>query len=458
MDKTGRKTDIVLLFHIAADRPTLQRVVEFAQADCITPRVLRAACIIDGYSTVSLAQALDDALGSAIAKHTIAANPPAEQIEPGMPQVRVMPFPRNQVMPMVRHLQESGTAMPVPQDWSAAVRTFQVVDSPCIFWGITAPHEHAGHLSARDAGPARSSSAYWKLREGLLRGGLWSRAALGWAPLAVPGCAPQAGNVLPQATPVQQWWPPARLAALQKACEATGGAVQFSVNDSQVATTTWQDSQASQLTTVRAWLGADANAGATDELLARPAKLAMDVGSAPGGWSRALVELGLQRVIAVDPADMDPTLPDAVTHLRCLSSEMKPKLLEAGVRPGEVELFVMDANIVTRLTASALAESSEFLAAGCRVLLTFKNFVGGIVFHLHEVSIVISTIAPMFVPGTIRFIHGFSNGMKEMFMTGILLPPAVRASVTPQQISDALAAQPYTARKRARAGEDEATG
>lgn len=356
-------------------------------------------------------------------------------------------------MPMVRHLQDAGKAMPVPQDWSAAVRTFQVVDSPCIFWGITAPREHAGHMGARDAGPARSSSAYWKLREGLLRGGLWSRAALGWAPLTVPGYTAHTGNVLPQPAPVLQWWSPARLAALQQACEATDGAVKFNVDDHQVATTTWHDStHASEPTTVRAWLGADANVGATEELLARPAKLAMDVGSAPGGWSRALVELGLQRVIAVDPADMDPSLPDAVTHLRCLSSEMKPKLLEAGVHPGDVELFVMDANIVTRLTASALAESSDFLAAGCRVLLTFKNFVGGIVFHLHEVSIVINTIAPMFVPGTIRFIHGFANGMKEMFMTGILLPPAVRPTITPQQISDALAAQPY--RKRARDEEE----
>jgi 23S rRNA (cytidine2498-2'-O)-methyltransferase len=98
-----------------------------------------------------------------------------------------------------------------------------------------------------------------------------------------------------------------------------------------------------------------------------PAWRALDIGAAPGGWSRVLASL-VAEVIAVDPADLDPevaALPN-VRHLRCKAESLDLQSI------GPVDLLVDDMNKEGPESAAILAAAAPLLPPGAPAVMTVK--------------------------------------------------------------------------------------
>lgn len=101
---------------------------------------------------------------------------------------------------------------------------------------------------------------------------------------------------------------------------------------------------------------------------------ALDVGAAPGSWT-ALLAQRAERVVAIDPAELDPSLTDgsgggsagAVVHLRCKVEEAG-EALEALLGPGgQADLVVSDVNRHPDVTAPMVKVLARHMkpGAGC---------------------------------------------------------------------------------------------
>ncbi len=99
--------------------------------------------------------------------------------------------------------------------------------------------------------------------------------------------------------------------------------------------------------------------------------LAVDLGAAPGGWTRVLRQRGL-RVIAVDPAALDPRLAqDAfVRHERCTAEVFLP-------RAPRFDLLVNDMKMDSRDTARLSVDYARRLRTGGLAVVTLKLPVRG---------------------------------------------------------------------------------
>jgi len=98
-----------------------------------------------------------------------------------------------------------------------------------------------------------------------------------------------------------------------------------------------------------------------------PTWRALDVGAAPGGWTKVLAGL-VAEVVAVDPAELDPAvaaLPN-VRHLRCRTEAVDPQAL------GRVDLIVDDMNVEGVESAQALCTLAPLLPPGGPALMTVK--------------------------------------------------------------------------------------
>lgn len=102
------------------------------------------------------------------------------------------------------------------------------------------------------------------------------------------------------------------------------------------------------------------------------ARVAVDLGASPGGWTRILRSIGVGRVHAVDPAALDErVLADrGVTHHRTTAGEFITEF-ESG-SAGPVDLIVNDMRMVPQLTAHTMVEAAELLAPGGLVIVTLK--------------------------------------------------------------------------------------
>jgi 23S rRNA (cytidine2498-2'-O)-methyltransferase len=97
-----------------------------------------------------------------------------------------------------------------------------------------------------------------------------------------------------------------------------------------------------------------------------PRGRALDLGAAPGGWSKVLAEAGMD-VVAVDPAELDErvsALPN-VTHVRARAEECV-----GGA--GGFELLVSDMNIEPEASARLMVEMAPRLRPGAYALMTVK--------------------------------------------------------------------------------------
>ena len=95
---------------------------------------------------------------------------------------------------------------------------------------------------------------------------------------------------------------------------------------------------------------------------------ALDLGAAPGGWTRVLLEKGA-RVTAVDPAALDPRVEEdpRVTHYRGLSQEY---LKEAGGKT--FDLLVNDMRMDAHESARVTREALPLLKKGGLIVITLK--------------------------------------------------------------------------------------
>ena len=92
----------------------------------------------------------------------------------------------------------------------------------------------------------------------------------------------------------------------------------------------------------------------------------LDLGAAPGGWTRILAGLA-GHVISVDPADLDPSvksLPN-VTHLKCKAEDIPRNI-------GPFDLIVNDMNIEPIKSAKIMIELADLLKRGSAALMTVK--------------------------------------------------------------------------------------
>lgn len=94
---------------------------------------------------------------------------------------------------------------------------------------------------------------------------------------------------------------------------------------------------------------------------------ALDLGAAPGGWTRVLAEHAAE-VVAVDPGDLDErveSLPN-VTHLRCRTEELDPAQI------GHFDLLVNDMNMEPQRSAELMCEMAPLLQPGAVAVMTIK--------------------------------------------------------------------------------------
>ena len=92
----------------------------------------------------------------------------------------------------------------------------------------------------------------------------------------------------------------------------------------------------------------------------------LDVGAAPGGWTKVLAGMA-GRVVAVDPADLHPSVVELsnVTHLRCRAEDLPGDV-------GDFDLITNDMNIEPAESAGIMVALSERLRDGGSAVMTVK--------------------------------------------------------------------------------------
>jgi len=92
----------------------------------------------------------------------------------------------------------------------------------------------------------------------------------------------------------------------------------------------------------------------------------LDLGAAPGGWTKVLAELA-DTVVAVDPAELDPSveaLPNVV-HLKCKAEEIPNDI-------GNFDLIVNDMNLDPASSARIMVNLAKFLKRDSAAVMTVK--------------------------------------------------------------------------------------
>jgi 23S rRNA (cytidine2498-2'-O)-methyltransferase len=94
---------------------------------------------------------------------------------------------------------------------------------------------------------------------------------------------------------------------------------------------------------------------------------ALDLGAAPGGWTRVLAE-HVGEVVAVDPGDLDERALELeeVTHLRCRAEELDPEQV------GRFEVITNDMNLDPRESAQLLCTMAPLVKPGGIGIMTIK--------------------------------------------------------------------------------------
>jgi|GEM_PF-736321 len=105
----------------------------------------------------------------------------------------------------------------------------------------------------------------------------------------------------------------------------------------------------------------------------RAGMVALDLGAAPGGWTKVLAEKGVS-VLAVDPAELDQSIASLpnVTHYKCRAEE----LLTSNQAIPELDLLVDDMSIDPALSAKLLCSLADRLKDGGWAVMTIKFVTG----------------------------------------------------------------------------------
>jgi tRNA(Ser,Leu) C12 N-acetylase TAN1 len=112
---------------------------------------------------------------------------------------------------------------------------------------------------------------------------------------------------------------------------------------------------------------------------------ALDLGAAPGGWTRVLAE-HMGEVVAVDPADLDERVSglENVTHLRCRTEELDPQEV------GRFDLLANDMNLGPARSAELMCELAPLLKRGGLAVMTVKFITRRRSRHVGEATNILS--------------------------------------------------------------------
>ncbi|NWJ44961.1 MAG: methyltransferase domain-containing protein [Chloroflexi bacterium] len=97
---------------------------------------------------------------------------------------------------------------------------------------------------------------------------------------------------------------------------------------------------------------------------------ALDLGAAPGGWTRLLLKNGLQ-VVAVDPAELDPRL-NSYTNLRHFRGHAADYLRLAQKQRRRFDIILSDMRVDARVTAELMGQFANLLPPRGHGLATLK--------------------------------------------------------------------------------------
>jgi 23S rRNA (cytidine2498-2'-O)-methyltransferase len=101
---------------------------------------------------------------------------------------------------------------------------------------------------------------------------------------------------------------------------------------------------------------------------------ALDLGAAPGGWTRLLLEAGL-RVTAIDPASLDPRLEaygPRLTHLRTYAENFLQSALADKAKRGHYKVIASDLRMDAAQSARLIVEYAPLLARDGLIFTTLK--------------------------------------------------------------------------------------
>jgi 23S rRNA (cytidine2498-2'-O)-methyltransferase len=115
-----------------------------------------------------------------------------------------------------------------------------------------------------------------------------------------------------------------------------------------------------------------------------PPGRALDLGSAPGGWTKVLADSGMH-VVAVDPAELDERVAGLsnVTHVRARAEDY--------VSDAPFDLLVNDMNVEPETSAGVMARLAPYLKPGAYALMTVKLVI-------RDPSRLLANIVPILEP------------------------------------------------------------
>ncbi len=157
--------------------------------------------------------------------------------------------------------------------------------------------------------------------------------------------------------------------------------------------------------------------------------IAIDCGSAPGGWTKYLAQDAKMKIVhSVDPGDLDPAIEveNNVNHMRMKIQEAIP-LLKSQIQQDEdkIKVFVSDACLHS-MTAQAdfLLEAKEqgILADEVFFVLTLKCTIGhGKANFDAQVDQVVCNLKDAAATSDVSIVHLFSNRIGERTIIGKLI-------------------------------------
>ncbi|MDR2505063.1 MAG: hypothetical protein LBD16_03040 [Oscillospiraceae bacterium] len=119
---------------------------------------------------------------------------------------------------------------------------------------------------------------------------------------------------------------------------------------------------------------------------------ALDLGGAPGGWSRILLGLGYD-VVAVDPAELDERMSNVagVTHFRATAQQYLAKIGNAGASGVLFDFLANDMKMESSLSSRLVCQFAPYMKLNAAVVLTLKLLPGKYLKQIYNARKILET-------------------------------------------------------------------
>jgi RNA recognition motif-containing protein len=151
--------------------------------------------------------------------------------------------------------------------------------------------------------------------------------------------------------------------------------------------------------------------------------VALDVGAAPGGWTKYLAEsvVGCQKVFSIDPANLSPVVleNEKVVHIPRQIQDALPDMEKdvVGIYVSDMCLSVMEKQLEYML----MAKKKGVLKSGCFFVLTLKCILGHAKeAHDEQAQVVARRLSDGDLADEVAIIHLFNNRAGERTLLGYL--------------------------------------